>query len=277
MGCLTLIFSIVVVGGFLSRFLAKGEFRGPSVEARLAHTANEPLSPLPPDLERSLRADLAAEIVRLEEIETEWNKLDTDSASVAEVSNDDWLKRQSELESLLRTRAESQPELVDGYLEIRERWSKQIHEVLDQLRQGPREVDRESLPPFNFSAYNRVRDSEEAVQYRQKYLALESRAFDFRNQNAAGKEARLERRSMQIRDLNLLRASYLDQLFSLGYVPAIESNSHFFDDIALEFQTVPTRLAVIFKLRELRYRRYLTAGMDGYRSLFSELLFLFFQ
>ena len=276
MGCLTLIFSVVVVGGFLSRFMAGGELRGPSVKARLAQTANAPLLPLPADLERSLRADLAAETDRLKEVEAEWDKLDKDSASAAETPNDDWLKRQSELGTLLRTRAENKPELVDGYLEIRNRWSQQVHEVLKQLRQGPQEADRETLPPFNFSAYNRVRDSDEALQYRDSYLDLESRALDFLNQQAAGREARLERRSLQIRDLNLLRASYLDQLYSLGYWPAFESDSHFAEDLALEVQTIPTRLAVIFKLREMRYRRYLSAGMDGYRTLFSELLFLFF-
>ncbi|MCA9777396.1 MAG: ATP-binding protein [Candidatus Eremiobacteraeota bacterium] len=273
---MTLIFSVIVVGGFLSRSIGKGDLRGPSVEARLAQTANSPLLPLPPDLERSLRADLTVEIEHLEEIKTEWDKLDSASASAADAPSDDWLKRQSELRSLLRDRAESKSELVDGYLEIRERWSKQVHEVLAQLRQPPREADREALPPFNFSAYNRVRDSEEGLQYRQKYLELESRAYEFRNQRAAGKEARLERRSTQVRDLNLLRASYLDQLFSLGYAPALESNSHFSEDIAMEVQTIPTRLAVIFKLREMRYRRYLSAGIDGYRALFSELIFLLF-
>ena len=275
-GCLTLLFSVVVVGGFLGRFMAKGELRGPSVAARLAQTADEPPVPLPPDLRRSLRVDLAAETERLKEIEAEWDKIDNDLASPEETPSDDWLKRQSELRSLLRTRAESKPELLDGYLEIRERWSNQVREVLKQLRQGPSETDRESLPPFNFAAYYRVRDSEEGLQYRQSYLDLESRAFDYLSQRAAGQEARLERRSMQIRDLNLLRSSYLDQLFSLGYVPALESNSHFSEDIALEVRTIPTRLAVIFRLRELRYRRYLSAGMDGYRTLFSELLFLFF-
>ena len=238
-----------------------------------APTAEQAVLESQPEARAQLESSLSAEMDRLRALEKSLQKeLQPVSAGPPAWETDP--KQLADLEQTLAAQPPNLMSLRTGYFAVRLHWRAMVADFLSWLKDARLAQPPDPLPEFQARLYYPIRDGEIAREYVRLYqqlTRLRGQLVDFRSK-AWLKELEIKRNS-GLR-LAQLRQNYLSRLYALGYVPALDGEAHWSEDVSLEASIIPSRYRVMALAAGSRYQQLLALGYPGYYGLLESLAWL---